>query len=146
MRVFIALGLAVAWLPTSLPAQQSCTYDQCALRLEQNRIVAGAEGRRIGSLGFLTSTDLTTTFAISDSAAFHYDVFRDNYVSGTVWSMLSGGALGVALLGGFDMSNTMQLGLIATSIVAGAIGGHKTRRAQSGLSRAMWWHNRALPK
>jgi hypothetical protein len=142
----IVPALVLLMSPAALPAQD-CTYDTCALRIEGTRVVAGREGAAVATLRAFRTPRLEDRFAVSDSAAAHYVRFADNYVAGNVWSMVGGGALGLAYAASNDdASTTLIAGSIAVGIVASLVGGNKVRKAQAALSRAVWWYNRDLPR
>jgi hypothetical protein len=143
LGMFVAL-LAVAAAPAY--AQQACTYDDCALRLEQNEVIAGKAGKKVGSLGFMSFTDLTQTFSASDSAAAQYAVFRDYYNTGSLLSGLTGTTLTGVWIFRDKLSTGYEIGIIISALVLGAVGNHHAKRAEQSLARAIWWYNRDLPR
>ena len=146
-RIGIALaGLALVLGVTAAPAQQACTYEQCALRMEENDVVAGQAGRKIGSLGFMRHTDMAQTFSASDSAAAHYAEFQDYYITGSLLSGLTGTTLTGVWIFRDKLSTGYEIGIILSALVLGAVGNHHAKRARQGLARAIWWYNRDLPR
>jgi hypothetical protein len=141
---FLVLG------PQVLNAQDTCTYDRCALRLEGATVVAGRDGAERYRLSPFSTPRLEERFAANDSALAHYRVFTQNHVSGNLWSMLGGLSLGFALSVGFDddtsISGEVVIGTAVVGAVATLIGGSKLRRARKGLAQSIWWYNRDLPR
>jgi hypothetical protein len=145
-RTITILAALLLLADTDAARAQQCTYHECALRLEDNRIVAGQAGREVGRLNFLAATDLTQTFSVSDSAAAHYRVFRDYYGTGSLLSSISGATMTGVWVFRDRLSTGYEIGILLSALVVGALGGHHSRRAQQGLSRAMWWYNLDLPR
>src|SRR5690348_8509620 len=90
---------ALAWfvlLPLAAEAQTSppCTYDRCALRIEDAnpefpaRVVQGVEGRPVGSFG-LFSPSISLLAAGPDSVRIPYEQFRSRQRTMTVLGVLS---------------------------------------------------------
>ena len=141
----------------SLPnAASTCTYDTCALRLEQRRLLRGGEGQPVLSLGSWGAPSLRPHVMQSDSALAYAAEFDRHYTVGTRIGTL--GLLGAAVMGalyahyargGDDLSDReviAQLGGIALSFGLTLYGGRRVDRAMRGLSRAIWWSNRELPR
>jgi hypothetical protein len=160
--VFAAALLAAAMIASSgrLLAQSSppapgCAYDQCALRVEGNRILRGASGESVGSLGVFSATNLTglVSGVLSDSATAHARIFDATYGRGStlalVGALVAGAALGVEhsrrdqrLTGG----TSTVFAIAVSGMVAGLVGVREVAKAHDALSRAIWWHNRELPR
>jgi hypothetical protein len=137
------------------PPSPACAYDQCALRLERNRILRGVSGERAGKLGVFSATNLAALVSRvpSDSALAHARIFDANYGLGSrllfVGGLTAGVALGVEharrqqkLLGG---TSTM-FAIAFSGVVIEFVGARKVVKARDALSRAIWWHNRELPR
>jgi hypothetical protein len=156
-----ALLVAVTLAPSDkLSAQASplasgCAYDQCALRLEGNRILRGAAGERVGKLGVFSATSLSGLVAgvPSDSALAYARIFDANYGRGSTFAFIgaltAGGALAVEharreqrLTGGTSAVFAIAL----SGVVIEFVGVRKIVKARDALSRAIWWHNRELPR
>lgn len=138
---------------TSLPAH-GCAYDQCALRLERNRILRGASGERVGKLGIFSATNLVTLVSNvpSDSALAHARIFDANYGRGSRLLFVGAVTAGVALVvdrtrreQGLTGGTSTIYAIAFSGIVVEFLGGRKVLRARDALSRAIWWHNRELP-
>ena len=142
-------------LAQASPPSPSCAYDQCALRLEGNRILRGASGEMVGKLGLFSATSLSGLVSriASDSALAHARIFDANYGRGSILFVagaLTGGvALGVAharseqrLTGGTSTVFAIAL----SGLVVELVGARKLVKARNALSRAMWWHNRELAR
>ncbi len=154
--------LAAASLATSgellaqtSPPSSGCAYDQCALRLEGNRILRGAAGERVGKLGVFSATSLSSLVARvpSDSARAQARIFDINYGRGStlafIGALTAGGALAVEharreqeLTGGHSAVFAIAL----SGVVIEFVGVRKIVKAHEALSRAIWWHNRELSR
>ncbi|HKV71499.1 MAG TPA: hypothetical protein VJN62_09645 [Gemmatimonadales bacterium] len=95
MTRYAALALFVL-LPLAAEAQTSppCTYDRCALRIEDAnpefpaRVVQGVEGRPVGSFG-LFAPSISLLAAGPDSVRIPYEQFRSRQRTMTVLGVLS---------------------------------------------------------
>ena len=130
---------------------ENCSYDQCALRVDGPRLLRGHDGVSVGRLGLLGAPRLVELVGTSDSALVHAREFDANYNTGTRLSFL--GALLItpvivnALRGGTGtMQRNHQVVLTLSGSALILVGGIKSRRAQAALSRALFWHNRDLPR
>ena len=132
-----------------------CSYDQCALRLEGNRILRGASGERVGKLGVFSAANLSALVSAvpSDSALAHARIFDANYGQGS--RLLFGGVLTAVVALTVDRARRDQgltggswapLAIASCGIVIEFVGARKVVRARDAFSRAIWWHNRELPR
>lgn len=129
----------------SAHAQRLCTtYDECALRREQEKILAGREGRLVGNLSFLGATDMRAIFSVNDSAAHYYESFHRNYVAGSALNLVSTITIGGWWFFRKDLSTRSEIGFALTGVITGIIGSHLETKADQGIARAMWWYNRGL--
>ena len=167
-------GLAAAQSPTAVgPTQRAaasaCTYDQCALRLEESSIRQGMEGRFLGDLSVFSNistsvpwfNDSARTFARrAQSGHTQSTVVRAlgvvSYIAGIVVASRAvkegaDRASGTTGTTGNDATIKQSefytgLGLELGGAVLGWIADGMDRRARSMLSRAVWWHNRDLSR
>ncbi len=146
LRSALLPGLLLCAAMTSrAEAQQLCTtYDECALRREQEKILAGREGRLVGNLSFLGATDMRGIFAANESAAYYYRSFHRNYVAGSALNLVSTITIGGWWFFRKDLSTRSEIGFALTGIITGVIGSHLETKADQGIARAMWWYNRDL--
>jgi hypothetical protein len=138
------------------PGGAACSYDVCALRVEEDRILKGSHGTEVGRLGAWSATPLVPLVVRSDSAQFYALQFDRHYAAGVRWSALSGLALGVAAVFLLDRDHHADehwngndwawASGLAFSLATGAYGGHRLRLARRGIARAIWWHNRELTR
>ena len=140
----------------SLPnAASACTYDACALRLEQRRLLRGVQSQPVFTLRLWGAPRLRPHVASSDSALAYAAEFDRHYTAGTRFGLL--GLLGAAVAGALytnsegaaDLSDReviVQLGVVAVSLGLTLYGGRRVNRAMRDLSRAIWWYNRELPR
>ncbi|HEY0672777.1 MAG TPA: hypothetical protein VGD27_10945 [Longimicrobiales bacterium] len=139
-------ALFIALDAQSANAQQACTYDQCALRREQEKVLAGREAKPIGTLGFLDATDMTEIFAANDSAARYYRAFHNNYVAGSALNLVSTITFGGWWFFRKDLSTRAEIGFALTGLISGFFGSSLETKADEGLARAIWWYNRDLQR
>jgi len=136
------------WAQDTTTTAASCTYASCALRMSGTSILAGTDGRKVGSFGFLSAPRLGPWIGVSDSASYHFQVVEDNFVSGQVMS-LSGlvlSTLGIVATSGWEGSDRGWIGIGVTAVGLGLEiwGGRKTRRAYDAMQSAIWWYNGSL--
>jgi hypothetical protein len=142
----LALVLAVLWA-TPAAAQQSCTYDDCALRIEGRSIIAGMPGVVVARIGVFSTPDLGKLLQLGDSASTSYDVFRRQHRSNVLWSAISGGLLAAATVALRQDARPLASGLMVSgSLVSLVIANTKLSRAEAGLARTVWWYNAGLPR
>jgi hypothetical protein len=131
------------------PADSSRTYDARALRFESSwgnvRIIRGADGPVIGTIGWFRDFDLEKLLASSPSAvtearAFQTDNFRGSVVGGIGATTA---AIGV-LVATNSSNNAASPVLVIGGIGAMLWGAQHLSRSYAALSRALWWYNRDL--
>lgn len=167
-RVMIAIAIIACSVPGTVRAQYvapvatpilACSYDDCALRLEGARVLRGQVGTRVGQLRVFSATRLEPLVgSASDSARLYANEFDRNYGTGARWAAVGGLGLGVVTAFLIDRrasrgeSNEWEgrhwamAGGLVVSIAASEYGTRRLRRAHRALSRAIWWHNRELPR
>jgi hypothetical protein len=127
-----------------------CTYQTCALRLEQGwgmRIVRGAEGQRVGKVGGF-GTGVGVLLAGPDSARVHAQRFQGASRVASTLGLISAAAWVYSAVrynrNGEDDDTAQIVALAGTGV--GLISIPFAWRAQRGLSRSVWWYNAALPR
>ena len=129
-----------------------CTYDRCAIRVEQQRVVRGVPGAEtdIGRLGVWGAPRLTALVEQSDSARHYAALFERQYRTGVRMSLLGAAAGGTLLALGWQASterDRQRLTVAAIPFLAlGVYGDFRRSAGQRALSRAIWWYNRDLPR
>jgi hypothetical protein len=146
----LAPAAAVAQDPTRVvtPTGQPCSYDSCALRVEDGwfsrRLVRGPEGTVVARLG-IGGPSLAGIVQLSDSAVAHARRYQSAQRTGDVVSLL--GTIGsIAALVALD-DDTSTGEVVAVNVGAAvvfAIGQGFHIRARRELSRSLWWYNRAV--
>ena len=146
----------LAQTPASPNDSSACTYDTCALRLQGQRLLRGTSGSRVLTLGPWRASSLRPHVAWSDSASYHAAIFDRHYTAGTrltTIGLLGTGVMGLLygehLRGGEDWSDaTFIAHAAASALFLGLLeyGSRRLARAHGGLSRAVWWFNRDLPR
>jgi hypothetical protein len=148
-----------------LPHQGAlCAYDACALRIEGGSVVQGAAGRRVAGLGIFSNVAGRVHWS-SDSALRYARSYGSNHTAAGVTRGLAsaGGIVATVLLvqayldardrevgGGtleLDQSKLHAVyGVAIGSTVVGFVGRLFEGHARKQLARAIWWHNRELPR
>jgi hypothetical protein len=150
VRYLTALLLITTLSPGMLAGQEQegCTYYTCALRLRGGDLLAGVEGERITSFGFLSGPQLRPWMEVSDSASYYVDLVGSNYVSGKTMSLVGtlmwvGGVLAVE---GLDRDGQRAAGLAVslTGLTLFLIGNSRVGRAGAAMQSAIWWYNASL--
>jgi hypothetical protein len=133
------------------------TYDECALRFEEGRIRRGLAGETVLRLGWFTNVAGRVPW-LSDSAHFHARRYQSIHSTATlVKAVAVGGTIASLVLGAnakiddsgdvarYDKSKIRNATILSLGSTAlGYAGGIVNRHAKRHLSRAVWWHNRAL--
>jgi hypothetical protein len=136
-----------------------CTYDLCALRIEEGIVVQGLHGQQVASVGVLGGlagriewrSDTARAYARrAESKQRTAMLLRGAGVVGTtaagVLGFLAANAAGD---GGTSASGVQTRIYAAVGLGAGAwllekLGANAHRQARQQLARAVWWHNREL--
>ena len=143
---------AVRAAPATADAVQPCTYDACALRVEDGwfgrRVVRGPEGTLVARLG-LGGPRLENIVVGSDSAVYHARLYQRAENTGAVLTLI--GTIGsIASFIAYtqrDADDDLRDEVVAVNLSAlalGVVGTTFQLRARRELSRALWWHNRAV--
>ena len=161
MRHTLAAVLVATSVASTIGAQMpvaapTCTYDSCSLRLELFEVKRGAGNERVGRFGMFGRTAMTPlVLQTSDSAMAHARLFDREYSRGLklTWAGLLITAPTLAALmhhsngrDDFDGTSIALAGGVLVGTFIETIGTNKLRNAQKALSRALWWHNRELPR
>lgn len=138
--------------PVTADARQPCTYDACALRVEDGwfgrRVVRGPEGTLVARLG-LGGPRLENIVAGSDSAVYHARIYQRAENTGAVLTLVAtiGSIASFIAYTQRDADDDLRDEVVAVNIsalVLGVVGTTFQLRARRELSRALWWHNRAV--
>jgi hypothetical protein len=141
-----------------------CAYDACALRIEGGSVVQGAAGSRVAGLGIFSNVAGRVRWS-SDSALHYARSYGSNHTAAGVTRGLAsaGGIVATVLLVqayldardragdggtvGLDRSKLHAVyGVAIGSSVVGFVGRLFEGHARKQLARAIWWHNRELPR
>jgi hypothetical protein len=151
--------------PSPVARDTACTYDRCALRIEGGKVVRGARGTRVAGLGLFSGVAGRVRWT-SDSALRYARSYRSNHTGAGVMKVIAfaGSVAGAVLLVqayteardrnatgegtvGLDRSKLHAVyGVAIGSTAFGFVGGLLEGHARKQLSRAIWWHNRDLPR
>lgn len=141
----LLLGLVAMPVTAQTPTGPNCTYDTCALRLEDGKLRRGVSGEEVGKLGWLGGgTDVLLTGP--DSAAHYARLFsrtqRSTWLLGIVAAV---GLTAMRLVAWDDVSEGMLwAGTAGTPLTFYALDAVYTRErvAKRSAHRAVWWYNR----
>jgi hypothetical protein len=143
-------ALAVGATPASRAVAQqdtACTWDRCALRLQQGllgpRLVRGLEGTKVVGVG-LFPPRLPLFGQRSDSAGVHYLAFRSRQSGASTLLLVALGAMVAGNVIAADGHEDTGLGFVVAGFVLSLAGAGLGASAQNELSRAVWWYNRSL--
>lgn len=132
----------------------SCPYDACALRQDGGAIRRGLSGEKVANIGVFSATDLTSVVR-GDSATEYARVFNREYrrANRMLWGglVLTEGSLLITLARmrddqHFGAPEGALVGVAVGGFVISQVGGVSLRRARGAASKALWWHNRDLPR
>ena len=133
-----------------------CSYETCALRVENRRVLRGASSAPVLHLGLWGADSLRPLISPTDSALKYAAEFDNHYTPGTRFStlgLLAAAAMALLYLhedrgvyGLSDRATTVHLVGAGVSLGLLMYGGRRVDRALRGLSRALWWSNRDLPR
>jgi hypothetical protein len=152
-----ALALAVGTVPVAAVAQSggapACTYDTCALRREGvffgQRVLAGSQGRVVARSGF-SGFRLDSAMAGSPRALAEMRVHRRETRRGSLLMLVGGVVTAVRVVQAArddDRENSTETtAIVAAGAAVSLVGGWRMQIADRALNRAIWWHNRDLPR
>lgn len=154
--------------PNALP-NDGCTYDACALRVEEGAVVQGADGRPVGSLGVFGNVGRSVPWRsdaarrYAQSAQAQHRGARFLQTVGYLGQLAGVALFAVAAKDAQDRANAdaatdnpsgnvsiskskvyTSLGVTIGGSLLGTIGGAVDSHARKLLSRAVWWNNREL--
>jgi hypothetical protein len=156
-RIVLALlaGVLFAFGGTTTVAAQSHDstgrYDGQALRYESHlgrgRIIRGADGPLIGTVGWFSSFDVEKLVASSPSAQAEARVYKTNNFRGSVIASIGAATtvIGVAVTANSSNNAASPMMIIAGAGVI-AWGAQHFKIAYSALSRSLWWYNRDIAR
>jgi hypothetical protein len=145
---FVFGGTTTAGAQTNEPSHG---YDGRALRYEsylgRGRIIRGADGPLIGTVGWFSSFDVEKLVATSPSARAEARVYKTNNLRGSVVTSIGAAAtvIGVAVTANRSNNASSPI-LIIGGLGAVAWGAQHFRIAYSALSRSLWWYNRDVTR
>jgi hypothetical protein len=127
------------------------SYDTQALRLESHwgeyRVVRGAKGSVVGTVGPVRSFDVEDLVKRSPVAAAEARVYKANHLPASIVGVA--GALSF-VTGVIVASNSSNNASTPVMIIAGAgamfWSAQHMNRAYAALSRSIWWYNRDLKR
>ena len=144
----------------SAPRSDSvCTYDRCALWLDEPGLLQGAEGRVLARRRWFRQLPLRR-FVSGDSAIHHATLYEREERRGSTLSLVGALAMTAGMVIAFAhdcgmggnacrMSNETAIGTVTLMLGGMAIdivGERSTNRATRARARALWWHNRQFAR
>lgn len=136
-------------VPNAGSAQDSCSYDSCALRVKRSlighRIVQGQHEEPVASI-VVFAPRLQMWSERSDSADTHYAAFRARHNAGAIFSLvgLAAFATGTVLALSDRGSETIPLVTVIGGLTFTVVGFAFQLDGRNHLSRAIWWYNSTL--
>ena len=127
------------------------SYDARALRFESSwgnvRIIRGADGPVLGTVGWFRDFDLTQLLASSPPAVAEVRVFQtDNFRGSLVGGIGAATTLVGVLVAANRSNNAASPVLVIGGVSAMVWGAQHLSMSYSALSRALWWYNRDLTR
>lgn len=149
--VLFIVGFALVAQATAVLAQES-EYETRALRIEghrgDTRIVRGADGNVVGTIGIFRGVNVAQLVSESDKATLEANRFAHDYGPGTMFLSLGiatlGASIGVSRIN--DVSRSIKTGLTLTSTSLIIYGAGRLQNAYNALERSIWWYNRDLKR
>lgn len=149
--VLFIVSCAIAAHAAAAVAQES-NYETRALRIEghrgDTRIVRGADGSVVGTIGIFRGVNVAELVSESDRATFEAKRFAHDYGPGTLFLSVGiatlGASIGVSRIN--DVSPGIKTGLTLVSTGLIVYGAGRLQDAYNALERSIWWYNRDLRK
>ncbi|MFN2637019.1 MAG: hypothetical protein ABR585_08335 [Gemmatimonadaceae bacterium] len=138
-----------ATAPTTAAAAEG--YDAGALRMESHwgdfRVIRGATGPVVGTVGLFRSFDVEKLVAQSPVAAAEARVYQANHLPGSITAVAGILSLTAGIIMSSNSSNNASTPILIVA-GAGAIGWGAVHlnAAYAALSRSLWWYNRDLKR
>jgi hypothetical protein len=140
--------------PRSIPehaTDSARNYDARALRFEASwgnvRIIRGANGPVLGTVGWFRDFDLEKLLAGSPSAVTEARAYQTANFRGSLVGGIGAATMAVGVLVAANSSNNASSPVL---VIAGAgamlWGAQHLSTSYSALSRALWWYNRDLTR
>lgn len=150
----IAGASCIVFRATPAGAQSSDStrgYDGLALRYESSwgsaRIIRGADGPIVGTVGWFRSFDVEKLVAASPPALAEARVYKSNNFRGSVVGSLGAAAAVVGIVVAANNNNNASTPiLIIGGFGAMAWGAQHLNTSFAALSRSLWWYNRDLAR
>lgn len=122
-----------------------------SLRYESNwgngKIIRGADGPLVGTVGWFRSFDVEKLVAASPSAQAEARVFKTNNLRGSVVGSIGAAATVIGVVVAANNSNNASSPvMIIGGLGAMALSAHHFQTAYSALSRSLWWYNRDVAR
>jgi len=132
-------------------ADSTHSYGAGALRFESSwgnvRIIRGADGPVVGTVGWFRDFDLTQLLASSPSAVAEARVYQtDNFRGSIVGGIGAATTLVGVLVAANSSNNASSPVLVIAGVSAMVWGAQHLSTSYSALSRALWWYNRDLTR
>jgi hypothetical protein len=148
-RTLLVAAVLLVSGPAAARAQDACTWDTCALRVQAATlttpamIVRGAESAEVIRLGLL-EPEVAPFVMLSDSAVAWARIYDRLYDRG---SILGIAGTVIAVGAPIMLEGVMQkIAFTGVGLAFSVYGGTLTNRANDALNRALWWYNRELPR
>ena len=156
--VVLLLAAALATVPaqrataqqvTSPLVRQACTYDNCAVRVEDGwfsrKLVQGTQSQEVARLGF-GGPDPVMLLGVNDQARAHAEAYKSRQRVGTTLSLIGsiGSIVTYIMLFDDQSSESRRNTLVAInigSLITAYAGRSYLQSARRELDRSVWWFN-----
>lgn len=133
----------------AITSDSASSYDSQALRLESRwgeyRVIRGAKGPVVGTVGPIRSFDVEQLVARSPVAAAEARVYKANHLPASIVGVAGALSLVTGVVVASNSSNNASSPVL---IIAGAgamfWSAQHLNTAYAALSRSIWWYNRDL--
>lgn len=134
---------------TSPIISQPCTYDTCAVRVEDGwfsrKLIQGTSGQEVARLGF-GGPDPVMLLGVNDQARAHAQAYKSRQRTGTTLSLIGsiGSIVTYIMLFDDQSSESRRNTLVAInigSLVTAYAGRSYLQSARRELDRSVWWFN-----
>lgn len=149
--ILASLSLMMVPAPGLAQSDTTASYDASSLRLDSRygtfRIVRGANGAVVASVGAFRTARLEKLVGSSENAVREAREFERNQLPGAIAATIGALIMGVSI--GVASQNEASWGLVAANAAGAGLliyGGIRLNRAFSALSKSLWWYNRDLKR
>ena len=135
----------------AVSADSASSYDSQALRLESHwgeyRVIRGAKGPIVGTVGPVRSFDVAQLVARSPVAAAEARVFQANRLPASIVGIAGALSFVTGVVVASNSSNNASSPLLVIAGTGAMVwSAQRLNTAYAALSRSIWWYNRDLKR